>query len=115
MELKDYIDAGIEKMPNQTAVELARFLDQNPNSVRDARSHRRGIPVFACVSLAKLIGVDPLEIIAASELVTEKKEERRAVFLPFVQGVALAKHLAIATFATGLTVLEIATSLIKDI
>lgn len=95
--------------------QLATILDQNPEALTSAKAHRRGLPAYACISLAKLINVNPLEVIAASELVTEKKEERRAVFLPFVQHLSLAKHLAMATMATGLTVLEIATSLIKDI
>ena len=28
MELRDFIEFGIEKMPNKTAVELAKYLDQ---------------------------------------------------------------------------------------
>ncbi len=32
-----------------------------------------------------MIRAEPLEVIAASELVTEKREDRKAVFLPFVQ------------------------------
>lgn len=39
-----------------------------------------------------------MEIIAASELVTAKTEERRALFLPFIQGVKHA-HLSGITAA----------------
>ena len=57
--------------------------------MRDARNLKRGLPVYACVKLADLFHVTPMEIIAASELVTAKTEERRALFLPFLQA---AKH-----------------------
>jgi len=114
VELKDLIEAGIQKMPHKTAAELAEYLLQNPNAVRDAKGHRRGLPVYACVSLAKLIGAEPMEVISASELVTEKKAERRAVFLPFVHLNKMAPHLAIATIAYS-TLLANVASLIKDI
>jgi hypothetical protein len=49
--------------------------------MREAKNGKRGLPVYACVALAKLLEVPPMEIIAASELVTAKTEERRALFL----------------------------------
>ena len=82
MELKDYIEAGIATCG--TAVELAKLLGQNPTTVRDAKGQRKGLPAYACAKLADLLGVDRLEVIAASELVTEKKPERREVWLPIV-------------------------------
>jgi hypothetical protein len=91
MELKQYIEAGIAKCG--TAVSLAKLLDQNPNAVRDAKGHRKGLPVYACVMLADLLGIERIEVIAASELVTEKNPERREVWLPFVLA-AEARELA---------------------
>lgn len=82
MEFKNYIKTGIEK--SGTATELAKQLDQNPTVIRNAKAHQRGLPVFACIKLAKLIDADPMAVIAASELVMEKNEARRAVLLPFV-------------------------------
>ncbi len=38
--------------------------------------------------MAQLIGEDELRIIAASNLITEKNPERRAVWLPFIQAAA---------------------------
>ena len=84
MELRDYIEAGIEKMEDGTAVSLAKHLGQNPNAVRNAKAHRQGLPSYACALLADLLGVERLEIIAASELVTEKNPERREIWLPIV-------------------------------
>ena len=42
------------------------------------------MPNYACVKLADLLGVERIEVIAASELVTEKNPERREAWLPFV-------------------------------
>lgn len=91
MELKDYIEAGIEKLGN--SVSLAKHLGQDPTVIRNAKGHRRGLPNYACVVLADLLGVERIEVIAASELVTEKNPERREVWLPFVR-MAEARRLA---------------------
>lgn len=78
MQLRDYIEQGIEKCPNgKTGRALATYLGVGSNELSDAKGHRRGLPNHACVKLAKLTGHEPLNIIGASELVTEKKEEKR--------------------------------------
>lgn len=75
MELRDYIEAGVKAAG--TGRKLAEWLGIAANELTDAKGHRRGLPNHACVKLAKIVGVDPLAIIGASELVTEKKEEKR--------------------------------------
>jgi lambda repressor-like predicted transcriptional regulator len=102
MTQTDYITAGIEKRGSLAA--LARYLDQAEATMRDARNLKRGLPTYACVSLAKLLDVPPMEIIAASELVTAKTEERRALFLPFVQ-TAKNLHRSMIAGLAGLIVL----------
>jgi hypothetical protein len=82
MELRDYITAGIERIGS--GKELAKTLGISANSVSDAKNHRHGIPAVSCVILAEIVGAEPVSVIAASELVTEKREEKRAVWLPFV-------------------------------
>jgi hypothetical protein len=72
--------------------------------MREAKNGKRGLPVYACVALAKLLEVPPMEIIAASELVTAKTEERRALFLPFVQ-TARNLHLSMIAGLASLIVL----------
>lgn len=59
-------------------------LGQEREALSGAKASRRGLPAYACIKLAKLIGVEPISVIAASELVTEKKEERRAEWLPLL-------------------------------
>lgn len=81
--LPAYIVMGVERQGGVRP--LALYLDQSNGAVRDVRRGTRGLPIYACLKLAELIGVTPLEVIAASELVTEKRKERRAVFLPYLK------------------------------
>lgn len=84
MDMRELIEAGSKKAGEQKA--LARFLRLAPTVLADAKAGRRGIPAPACFMLAQYLGIDPARVIAASELVTEKNEERRKVFYPFVMG-----------------------------
>lgn len=105
MEFRDYLLRGEEAAGGRE--KLADALEQKANAITDAKGNRRGLPVYACITLSKLIGADPLEVIAASELVTEKREDRKAIFRPFVQMGRLS-HPMIAPFATILTALTLA-------
>lgn len=82
MDLATYITKGIEITGG--VKELAALLTIGPTDVSNAKAYRRKLPTFACAKLAQLIGEDERRVIAASELVTEKNPERRAVWLPFV-------------------------------
>lgn len=105
MEFRDYLKRGEDAAGGRA--ELANVLEQQANAITDAKGHRRGLPVYACIKLANLIGAEPLEVIAASELVTEKREDRKAVFLPFVQMGRLA-HPMIAPVVMTLSALMVA-------
>jgi hypothetical protein len=113
MDQRDYIEAGIALKGSLAA--LARCLDQGESPMRSAKNHKCGLPVYACVSLAMLLDVPPMEIIAASEMVTAKTEERRALFRPFVQA-AKHPHLIIVGGLAGVFALaEIATEAANSI
>lgn len=86
MDLNAYISKGIEITGGVIA--LADRLSIDRTNLANAKAGRRGLPGYACVRLAQLIGEDERRVIAASELVTEKNPERRAVWLPFVQEIA---------------------------
>lgn len=86
MELRELIEKGIQELGTGRALALA--LGLLPQDLTAAKSGRRGLPVSACFQLAEIIGEDARTVIAASELVTEKKPERRAVLLPFVNNAA---------------------------
>lgn len=90
MELRNFIEAGEEKVGGRKP--LALILEQAPNAITNAKANRQGLPNYACVKLAELLGVERIEVIAASELVTEKNPERREVWLPFVLAAEARQH-----------------------
>jgi hypothetical protein len=77
-KMKQYIEMGEKKTGNQ--VKLAQYLGQYDSNIRRAKMGKIGLPDHACIMLADLIGVAKIEVIAASNLVTEKNEDRRKIF-----------------------------------
>jgi hypothetical protein len=78
MKLHEFIELGVKT--TGSGAELSRRLDMLYNNFQSAKAEKRGLPSHACVKLAEIIGADPMEVIAASELVTEKKPERQALW-----------------------------------
>ena len=78
MEMKIYIEMGEKKAGKQT--ELGKILGIKENYLRNAKSARAGLPDAICIKLADYIEINPLQVIAASNLVTEKDEERIKIF-----------------------------------
>lgn len=76
MELIDYIDTGIKKAGSLTALGFKIGLSQPRMSKVKAKVEH--LPLDAAVKLADYIGADRFTVIAANELATEKKEEKRA-------------------------------------
>ena len=76
MELKELIERAEKTAGSQKALGL--MIGQSPSALRSAKAGMIGMPIYACVMIAELIGEDDTVVIAASELVTEKKTERRA-------------------------------------
>jgi hypothetical protein len=86
MELKEIIEKAEKIAGSQKA--LALRIGQDAGNIRGAKAGIKGLPTYACVMIADLIEMDRIAVIAASELVTEKKEERRAIWHPFVSHAA---------------------------
>jgi plasmid maintenance system antidote protein VapI len=78
MKMQKYIEMGEERAGKQ--IELARLLDVSDGYIRMVKGGKRGLPDALCIKLADYIGVDRIEIIAASNLVTEKDEKRRKIY-----------------------------------
>lgn len=78
MEMKNYIEKAEKKAGMQ--IELAKLLNISSNNIRSIKAGKRGMPVDACIILANYIEEDPLKVIAASNLVTEKDERKRKIF-----------------------------------
>lgn len=77
MELKEYLELAEKKAGKQT--ELAKILDISEAYIRMAKTGKRGLPDAVCMMLADYLEIDRLEIIAKSNLITEKDEKRRKV------------------------------------
>lgn len=78
MEMKKYIELGEKKAGKQ--IELAKILGVRDSTIRLVKTGHSRLPDALCIKLADFIEVDRLEVIAASNLMTEKNEERRKIF-----------------------------------
>lgn len=95
MELKNYIEAAEKKAGSQT--ELAKMLGISAGYLRNAKAKKSGLPDALCIKMAELINENPLHIIAASGLVTEKDEERRKILESCFKKVASVASIALVT------------------
>lgn len=100
MELRDYIEAGAKKAGSLTT--LGKILDISQPNMSHAKAQKKGIPLDAAVKLADFIGEDVRRVIAANELVTEKKEEKRAFWRPFVEHARAAAIVGVMACAINL-------------
>lgn len=82
MELRDYIEEA-KKMTGSIEA-LSKELGMERSNLSAAKSHKRGLTPQACIKLSEMLNIDLKTIIAASELATEQKEEKRQFWLPFV-------------------------------
>lgn len=82
MDLKAYIAKGIAATGSLTA--LAETIGMAREALTAANGGRRGLPPVACGKLADLVGADRWDVVAASEILTEKDEAKRRYLLPFV-------------------------------
>jgi len=103
MELRDYIEMGKDKAGSISA--LARYLGMNQPDLSKAYNHKKGVPDEALSKLADYIDVDYRSLVAAEKLVTEKTEEKRAYWRPFVE------HARAAIIALLLTTASVTTFL----
>ena len=75
--MKNFLEAGEREAGSQK--QLALILGVSTSNICDVKRGQRGLPTTACIRLAELIGADPMEVISASELVTEKNEEKISI------------------------------------
>ena len=77
MDMKNYIEQAEKKAGSQT--NLAKILDITDRYIRQVKNGKQGFAVEICIQLADYIGADRLEVIAASNLVTEKDKKKRKI------------------------------------
>lgn len=116
MQLCELIEEGATKA--KSVAGLARTIGVTREQASAAKSHTRPLPTDAAVKLANYLGYEPLMVIAANELATEKKEEKRAFWSPFAEharaagivlGLALVTNFVTASTAEAALLLESAT------
>lgn len=83
MDIKTYLEIGEKKAGKQ--IELARILGIRDSYIRNVKTGRCGLPNAACYELAEYIGEEVGNVIAASNLVTEKDERRKKVFEDYLK------------------------------
>lgn len=76
--MNEYLRKGQEKAGSQ--IKLAKILEISDRYIRLVRDGDRSLADDVCIKLADYIGEDRLEVIAASNLVTEKDERKRKIF-----------------------------------
>lgn len=77
MEMKKYIEEAEKKAG--TKKKLAEILGITTRYINMAKNKERCLSVDTCIVLADYIEADRLEIIAASNLATEKDEKKRKI------------------------------------
>lgn len=102
MKINEFIDKAEKKAGKK--IELAKILGISDRYIRMVREGKRGFPDDICIQLADYIGADRLEVIAASNLVTEKDEKKRKVFESCFRKVA---SIAAAGIVTALVTIPI--------
>lgn len=78
MQMRNYIEQAEKKAGKQ--IELAKMLGVSASYIRLVKSGKNGLSTDMCIVLADYIEEDPLKVIAASNLVTEKDERKRKIF-----------------------------------
>lgn len=78
MKLNNYLDIAEKKAGKK--IEIENILGISYAYIRIVRNEKRGLPTEVCILLADYIEADRLEVIAASNLVTEKDEKKRKIF-----------------------------------
>lgn len=101
MKMKNYIEQGEKKAGSQK--ELSNILGISASYIRMVKAGQKGFSIDMCIVLADYIEEDRLEVIAASNLVTEKDERKRKILESCFRKVAGVAAAAIVTSILTLT------------
>lgn len=102
MDMKKFIELGAEKAGSNKA--LAKVLNQSESMLSDVKAGKKGLNAAICIKLADYIEEDRLKVIAASNLITEKDEEKRKIFESCLKKSSKAASIAMIIGATALVV-----------
>lgn len=100
---RDYLEEALEKLGDISDTEKAKRLKIAQPTISQYRSGNRKMDDFACIMVGRVLGVDPMKIIAACQEEREKNQERKEFWRDFrstLSGLAIAAALG-ATMATA--------------
>lgn len=94
-----YLEDALEKMGDETDRKKAEQLKMTPQALWNYRNGVSKMDNFACISIGRYLGIDPMEIIAACEEERAKSEEKQGFWRDFRSslGTKLAAVLTIGT------------------
>ncbi|SET65015.1 Helix-turn-helix [Nitrosomonas marina] len=101
MEMREFIEMGEKKAGTQK--QLAEYLDTRYTTLGLVKNGKKSLTTALCIKLARYIEVDELEVIAASNLIIEKDEERRKIFESCLKRSSKAASIAMIIGATALS------------
>lgn len=78
MEMRDYVEKGEKKAGSQ--VKLAEYLKIQASTLGLVKQGKKSLATAHCIKLARYIDADEIKVIAASNLIIEKDEEKRKIF-----------------------------------
>ncbi|OLZ66535.1 hypothetical protein, partial [Chromobacterium violaceum] len=79
----EYLRDAIEKLGVENHTKAATELKISKAALSMYLSGDRIMEDFACIMVAKILGIDGMEVIAAAQMEREKNEERREIWADF--------------------------------
>ncbi|WP_052877918.1 hypothetical protein [Chromobacterium subtsugae] len=104
----DYLRDALEKMGDKSQNKKAEELMLKGNTLSQYMTGERIMDDFACIMVAKVLGIDGMEVIAAAQMEREKNDERRAIWEDF------RKKLGVKLGTAGLALILTMGSLTPD-
>lgn len=86
---REYLEDALEKMGNVSDAEKAKRLKVSRQTISAYRKGERTMDDFMCIMVARELGIDPLEVIAAANMEREKTQERRDFWQDFRQKIGI--------------------------
>ncbi|MBM2883865.1 hypothetical protein JFK97_05635 [Chromobacterium phragmitis] len=98
----EYLQDAIEKLGVESDTKAAEALKISKQAICSYRSGERIMDDFTCIMVAKTLGIDGMEVIAAAQMEREKSEERREIWADFRKKFGV--KMGIAGLAVAMTI-----------
>ena len=103
----EYLLEALEKVTGKNDKEKAATMKIAQSTLSQYKTGERTMDDFACIIVAKTLGIDPMKIIAAAQEEREKNEERRGIWRDFRVAREREKGRAIVPMMAAITGLMI--------